>query len=307
MKETALNYTIIDHYTQIRFTGKKAKTFLQNQLTCDLNQIDEQKSAFCAYANLQGRLSSLFYICQENDDIIVILPSSLAKQTADTLHKYGVFSRVNVAIESQFQFMGVYGQNAKSTLEKCLNDSFKSDTDFSTIVTDSGIRAIELPAIVPAYLIALTENQLDELKGHMHSDCYANIEKWQQLMIESKIPQLSDHTTESFLPSELELDRFNSISLEKGCFLGQEVIARMKYRGKSKKALKKVIITSDQLNELDFTCKVQSLEGKQAGDLVNFIQINDNQAKALVVMLKARLNETSFQIPDINGEVIIEA
>jgi len=201
----------LSHIGLIEITGE-AKAFLQGQLTCDLNAITPTHSLLGAHCNLKGRVGSLFRVMQwAPDRYMLSLPLRMVPSSLHDLKKYALFSKVRIT-DSSFTF-------------------------YKTGVVGNWASIHTLPHLVHA--TPITENRYEVFtseplcteKPPLSSDA------WQCLDIVQKLPTVYPETRDCFLPHHLGLFELGGIGLEKGCYLGQEIIARMHYKGKIKKAL----------------------------------------------------------------------
>jgi len=207
------------NYGLLAVLGSDAKKFLQGQLTCDMGTISPSKSSMGAHCNPQGRVISLFYVLEHEDDYYLLMLKSMVPITMQTLKKYAVFFKV--------------------TLEDA---------------------SVKLPSLV-------TDEQLKQ---------YFNIQK--------NIPRIHPETSGKFLPHELGLNKLNAISFNKGCYTGQEIIARMEYRGKLKSTLFLMRLKSQKkpVPGEDIYCR-QEDENKICGSLVDIEKTAENNYAALVI------------------------
>lgn len=202
---TLLHILNADQLSTIAIEGTDATTFLQGQLTCDVEKLTPEKFSLGAHCNLKGRVVSLFWITRDTENYYLTLPESIVETTIKSLQKYVLRSKVSMTVlERHPRADG--GPDAQSALQA-------------------------LPAWIPAFA-GMTERNAGMTRNFL-TTC-----------IEQHIPFLSPKTVGMFLPADLELDKHGAISLNKGCFIGQEIIARMHYLGKSKNELCQFSTTS---------------------------------------------------------------
>lgn len=164
-----------NNYALLRIEGKDACKFLQGQFTCDVNSLTEGGFTLGAHCNAKGRIMSLFRFFTLNSQYYMLMPADVIQVAYDTLKKYALFSKVNLAIE---------------------------DTD--TINN------------YPFTFSAATQHASDIKKG---------------------IPRLYPDTIGQFLPHYINLPQLGGVSFTKGCYTGQEIIARMQHRGNIKQRM----------------------------------------------------------------------
>jgi folate-binding protein YgfZ len=210
----------LDHLGLIQITGAGAQSLLQGQLTCNLNEFAPDTAYLGAHCNPQGRIISLFRIVAVTNGYLLQMPLNLLPSAFAALKKYAGFYQVELAIVTeQFDQFGFYGQpiaNPASHLPACY--FLHGELDRSLIFVAKS-ETLNWQATLPNTAI------------------WGPATDWQALEITRGIPAVYLETSTKFLPHELNLPKLNAISFNKGCFTGQEIIARMQYRGKLKSQL----------------------------------------------------------------------
>ena len=195
-------------YTAIKISGPESSNFLQGQLTCDITKLDPVKVTPSAHCNRKGRMVSLFLLCKHKADFYLIIPSAIAESALAELNKYVLRSKVNLAIDNELTITGYL-------------DIQPEPQDL--IFTVPGKR-----------WLALGQGQAEADNN--------DINAWLERDIDNYMPWLTPETVGKFIPNEIKLDQHGGLSFDKGCYTGQEIIARLHYLGKSKKQLSQVNI-----------------------------------------------------------------
>lgn len=192
----------------LRLRGSDARTFLQGQVSNDLALLQPDRLLRAGVHNPQGRtLALLGLIATATDEISALLPRELATSTAQLLRRYVLRARVNITDDSeQVRVLGVLSAPADACSE--------------TNVSYAPGRHIQLQsADQSAPQTSLTRQQ------------------WRALDIAAGLPQVYAATAGQFVAQMLNLDCIDAISFTKGCYTGQEVIARAHYRGRVKRRM----------------------------------------------------------------------
>ena len=210
-----MSITNLNNHAILQVSGKDAQQFLQGQLTCDVKKIDETTSTLGAHCNPKGQVLSFFRLFYRDEDYYLLMPSNIIEQALRALKKYALFSKVTLTI-LQINCYGVLVPKEKITLPKMDNEIVNTDT----------ITSIRVPGKTPRYYMIDFAETLN-----INS---ATPEHWHQLDLEAGIPRLYPHTIGEFLPHYLNLPALGAVSFKKGCYTGQEIIARMQHRGKLK-------------------------------------------------------------------------
>jgi tRNA-modifying protein YgfZ len=220
----------------LRARGPEAVSFLQGQLSNDLTRLGPDHSLLAGYHNPQGRVIALLRVLQlAPDDLLAVLPRELVAQVAARLTKFILRAKVKLADESrQWRIDGVL-----------LNDAGSADaTDLAALpaalnsVAHSAGTSFVRVAQQPARWLSVSEGSSAPLTGIAGA---AAPETWQRLAIAAGEPQVYAATSEEFVAQMLNLDALGAIAFDKGCYTGQEVIARAHYRGRVKRRMQRFV------------------------------------------------------------------
>ena len=226
----------LSHYALIEASGDDTVEFLQGQLTNDIKLVTENTGQLSAYCNPKGRILANFRIFKRNDNYFLRLRSDISEATLKRLRMFVMRSKVELIDRSnELSRMGIAGSNAS----KALSNSFKNlpeNTDDSC--TEKGITLVKLAGTLPRYEAHGTDEDIKSLWESLQKDAVAIGENsWNLLTIRAAIPEIVSETVEEFVPQMVNLQAINSLSFTKGCYPGQEVVARMHYLGKLKRHL----------------------------------------------------------------------
>ena len=195
------NLCKLNEFSVIKLTGEDNHSFLQGQVTCDVNNLKQQLWIPGSHCNAKGKMWSTFLAFEQDQAIYLVLTNDSAAITLAELNKYGVFSKVDISNDSDNWF--IYG-------------SSQSQTD-----------AISMELSEQHFLI-VSETELNTTGSSDHW--------WQQEVVSGRA-HLYTATSGEYVPQMLNLQALDYISFNKGCYMGQEMVARMRYLGKNKRAL----------------------------------------------------------------------
>ena len=203
----------LTHYSLIQIEGTEAEKYLQGQLTCDVTKLAAGESTLTAHCDPKGKMSALFrLIRQDEQTFYMLLKSELLPSALDQLKKYAVFSKVTFTL-LDWQILGAASTKA---IEKCGQFSAQIRIDVKA----------QQPRVI---LLNPTRLALEPT---------VEAEAWDLLDIQDGVPGLAAATQLEFIPQALNLQSVEqAISFHKGCYIGQETVARAKYRGANKRAL----------------------------------------------------------------------
>lgn len=203
----------LTHYSLIQIEGAEAEKYLQGQLTCDVTKLAGGESTLTAHCDPKGKMSALFRLIRQNEQTFyMLLKSELLPSALDQLKKYAVFSKVTFT-SLDWQLLGAAGTKS---IEKCGQFSTQIRVDVNG----------QQPRVI---LLHPTRLALEPT---------VEAEAWDLLDIQDGVPSLAAATQLEFIPQALNLQSIEqAISFQKGCYIGQETVARAKYRGANKRAL----------------------------------------------------------------------
>ncbi len=265
----------------IRVAGPDAVAFLQAQLTQAVDDLDSGESGYAGWCSAKGRVLALFRVLRMDDDFRLLLPRALV---ADTLKRLRLFVlRAQVAVEDESDTVGVLGV-AGTAAGGLLAESTRAPPATPGAVTSSGdLQVIRLPDPDPRYLVLAPGEQVEALwhslgRGMMQVEAAV----WHLLDIRAGLPQITTATRERFVPQMLNLESLGGLSYGKGCYPGQEVVARMHYLGRLKRRLFRVSIIGD-IPPAPGTA-VRDPEGREQGEVVSAAATPEGGVEALAVL-----------------------
>ena len=224
------NIAILNSLGTLKISGEKAKVFLQGQLTCDLNDISPTATRLGAHCNPQGRMISLFRIVFFQENYYLLMPKTLIPYAINGLKKYAVFYQVELQdVSDQWQIVGYVGDQLKNYIQGVPENI----NELTTLEDGFLFKISQKRYVMIGNLVFLKE--IPEISEN----------EWKYLDILSSLPAIYPETSEKLLPHEINLPALNGVSFSKGCYTGQEIIARMQYRGKLKTELTSAHITSE--------------------------------------------------------------
>jgi tRNA-modifying protein YgfZ len=250
---SALKVIALEHLGIVRIRGVDALKFLQGQLSNDVAQLSAQRSLLAGYHNPQGRTIALIRLVQwDADDILAVVPRELATVVASRLSKFVLRAKVKVLDESAAWRVSGLVDAAPATAEAALATS---DAAAVAAGAQGALALHELPAPVgaqargegavyvcvgdrtPRWLVIWPADGPSPALDYPVGDR----ETWQRLDVAAGQAQVYGATSEEFVAQMLNLDALNAISFDKGCYTGQEVIARAHYRGRVKRRMQRFV------------------------------------------------------------------
>ncbi len=216
------------HLGILKISGSDAAKLLQGQITCNVNDITETKSSLGAICNPKGRVLSTFLLIKTPDAFLMMLPIDLLDSIQKKLRMY--ILRSDATLDNVTEKLCLFGLNEQTNSNNVERFNTHQDTFISVSFSDTVNRQL---------IIADTDTAINLWTHYSTKENFtnANSAQWRYLDLLAGIPWLSNATTEEFIPQMLNLDELGGISYTKGCYTGQEIVARTHYLGKAKREL----------------------------------------------------------------------
>jgi hypothetical protein len=226
-------YFELTRFALIEITGSEAFAFLNQQITGDLNDINSRGWMFSAWCQANGRVICTFMVFKHNHSLFLILPAAMKDRIIRRLNMYVLRSDVRIRDASgDYVLLGLLGINIMDT------DIFGSGTRIGKMLATESCCVLEQWGLTLRGLMVCKNDTLAMIMEKIQRVCKKGEDSgWNLLDIEAGIPWITEPTSESFLPQMLNLDDIQGLSYQKGCYPGQEVIARLHYRGELKRRL----------------------------------------------------------------------
>lgn len=231
------HYAPLTDEALLHITGPQALTFLQGQTTCDTRRLDDAHALPGAYCTPQGRVVCDFLLCQlATGHYALRMRREIRGAAAAVFGKYIVFSRAELdAGEDGWRVAACWGEGAATQLQSIFGGAPRER--YGTVAGE-GFVLVQLDAEghqFECYLDhALNPGRLKQLEAAFQA---GDPSAWQAIQIGSGIARIEAATVEAFVPQMLNYDLTGHISFKKGCYTGQEVIARLHYRGQAKRRM----------------------------------------------------------------------
>lgn len=220
----------------VRFSGADAQSFINAQFTTNCLQLTPYQGQLSGWCDPKGRVLFLFVLFTNGADIFAALPAVQIPKFTQRLRMYVLRAAVQIEdVSADYRQIGIVHEPLEEST---------ANAPWSVSVTDhliTGIRfgpgASRTLAIVPA------NNALDY--WHVEPHACAGEPVWQAMNALAGVPEIEDVSSGEYVPQQLNLDRLDAVSFAKGCYPGQEIVARLKYRGEVKKRLAAASCRSD--------------------------------------------------------------
>ncbi len=284
---------MLEHLSIIRFIGSDAQSFLHGQLTCDVKALAAGKACFGGYCSPKGRLLATFLLAAESPGhYTMILPAAIAEPIAKRLSMYVL--RAKVKTETDSSGTGIVGAAPEFATAACQSLTITMPGTPMTLAQQETSCLLRLSD--GRLLIWGTAPAIAALPEQMDSST------WQAADIAAGLPWVTASTQEDFVPQMVNLDLVGGLSYQKGCYPGQEIVARTHYLGRLKQRLFRARVNAavqsgDKLFSEDM--------GEQAsGMILNAVSDNKGGSDVLAVLRLDSLQQTVYHAGNLSGPAL---
>ena len=215
---TAVTATRLEQLGVICVTGADARSYLQGQLSFDMERLTPQRVELACCNSAQGRVQAVLWLIERSDCIALLLPASMVDTMVARLRKYTL--RAKVKIEPGAERLAVFDASSESTSPPRSH----VEHDGVSLIGWTGARTLMLASPAHSSVMAAVVDPSKQRAWHLAD-------------IRAGLPQVYPQTHETFVAQMLNLDLLEGISFDKGCYTGQEIIARTHFRGTVKRRM----------------------------------------------------------------------
>ena len=292
-------------FSTVVIAGEDASSFMQGQFTNDVDDVDDHHSQLSAFCNAKGRMIANFRLFRYQQNYFFNIKSELVEKSIQHLQNYVL--RANVAIQDvsdQLIQIGISSKNSAELLSPYIDDI--SDEADSVSFNDDYI----------AICIAGTE-------GCQRYEIYCTLDKaktlwetvsekaavvapstWELLNIRSGIPYVDNATSQEFVPQMANMELINGVSFSKGCYTGQEIVARTHYLGRQKRRTYRISIKSTaEPSPGQQLATDTSTENQYTGTVINVQPVSENEYEALAVIQIKSADTEKLKFKDADAEI----
>ena len=276
------NVVSVNHRGFIKLSGPDSEKFLQGQVTCDLTQLDTQSSLNGAHLTPKGRIIFLFSITRDSQGALLLETNpSVIELAMASFKKYSVFFKTEITeVTDQFVSVLVSGPNADTIINKI-------DADTSRLI---GIDTYSL-----SIRAERTQACLSKVSGELipAGQGYSDL-----LRIRSGTADVTEESSDSFIVQMINLDAQNYISFKKGCYTGQEIVARAHYRGTVKRRMYILNLATSTLPTIGEG--LINSDGKVIGNVANVALASDKTIEILAILAIKSADSTQVKFADLD-------
>lgn len=279
----------LSHLGLIKVVGEQGRSFIHGQVTTDISSLADDQWRWGAHCDPKGKMLASFRTFAIQDALFMLMPKDAIEVDLPQLQKYAVFSKATLSNASaEWTLLGVAGEQASQFVNKHFGDIQQELTliENGAILKDAERFILVLTPDAAAALVAQSELSVFDASA------------WQALEIAAGYPNLAASHASQYVPQMCNLQAVNGISFNKGCYMGQETIARMKYRGGNKRAL--YILRGHTSLQITLASGLEiAMEDsfRRGGQIIEFVQ-RGNQVLLTAVLPNDTANDTQLRFAD---------
>ena len=280
----------------ILVTGEDARDFLQNQLSNDIDFIDETSHQLSSYSTPKGRMLGIFRVIQISNGYLLVTTRSMVLPLLERLFHFIVQARVNLADASEHFVRFAIQTDAVEILEHELLARAPGET-----LQNDSLISIQLKPISHQHRFLVlcldTSEAISLWQQFAVSANPTSFESWKLADIRAGIPSIYPQTAEEFVLQMANLNALDAVSFKKGCYPGQEIVARMQYLGKLKRRMFLARLKTTQLPEPgDDLVTANKQEADGSGKVVDAAFDNSGLCHCLYIAQIARAEKGELQL-----------
>lgn len=268
-----------------KLDGPDNRQFLQGQLTCELDDLTPAHSQLAAHCDAKGKMVASLRLIDNSEVILALQAQENTASHLPLLAKYAVFSKVTITdATDEYHCSGLAGVDAEKWIAEQLGVSLTASNAAANTDIGSIIRVDS--ELAPRFIIVSTPSQYNNLTAQLHDvDHVVHASSvWQALECANGVSQIVPQTQGDFVPQMHNLQMTGAINFKKGCYIGQETVARMHFRGLNKRGM--FVLQSSSHIDCNVGDSVEKQLGeswRNAGTLINVAHVN-NQTIACAVL-----------------------
>ncbi len=300
---SGLVFSDLSHLGVIAVHGKDAAGFLQSQLSNDVSRIDDGNHQLAAYCTPKGRVIGLFRLFRQDDTFYLRLPADTLEAVLQRLRLFVLRADVTLEdVSENFVRIGISGEDASDEL---LSAAGKLPEEPHQAVHTDNLTLLRVPGIEPCYEVYASSIEAAQKLWEALNvrGAPVGMAAWRLLQIQAGMPDIYAATTDLFVPQMLNLQLINGLDFKKGCYPGQEIVARTQYLGKLKRRMYLGHIQSDQPPQPGDSLYTPADSKQACGRIVDAQPHPDGGFSALAVLQISAADSNDVRIGASDGPV----
>ncbi|VUS44134.1 tRNA-modifying protein YgfZ [Klebsiella huaxiensis] len=300
-----LTLMTLDDWALATITGADGEKYLQGQITADISQLTNEQHLLAAHCDAKGKMWSNLRVFRRNEGFAWIERRSLRDAQLTELKKYAVFSKVTIAADDELVLLGVAGFQARAALAPLFSELPNADKQ---VVSEGSTSLLWFEHPAERFLLVTDEATATRVTEALRGEAQLNnSQQWLALNIEAGLPVIDSANSAQFIPQATNLQALGGISFKKGCYTGQEMVARAKFRGANKRALWSLAGKASRVPEAGEDLELKMGENwRRTGTVLAAVQLDDGRLLVQAVMNNDMEPDSVFRVRDDAGSLSIE-
>ncbi|MGO3568045.1 MAG: tRNA-modifying protein YgfZ [Serratia grimesii] len=225
----------LEDWALVTLNGPDTVKYLQGQVTADIEALPADRHVLCGHCDAKGKMWSNLRLFHRGEGFAYLERRSVLDSQLAEIKKYAVFSKLTIAADSEAVLLGVAGFQARAALADVFNTLPDAEHQ---VVQDGETTLLHFALPAERFLLVTTAAIAEQLVSKLHEQAELNdSQQWLTLDIEAGYPVIDSANSGQLIPQATNLQALEGISFSKGCYTGQEMVARAKFRGANKRAL----------------------------------------------------------------------
>ncbi|CAI1007916.1 tRNA-modifying protein YgfZ [Serratia entomophila] len=234
---THLPLTLIslEDWALVTLNGPDRVKYLQGQVTADIDALAADQHVLCGHCDAKGKMWSNLRLFHRGEGFAYLERRSVLDSQLAEIKKYAVFSKITIAADNEAVLLGIAGFQARAALAGIFTALPDAE---HPVVQDGDTTLLQFAEPAERFLLVTTAAVAERLVAKLHEQAQLNDSgQWLALDIEAGYPIIDSANSAQLIPQATNLQALQGISFSKGCYTGQEMVARAKFRGANKRAL----------------------------------------------------------------------
>jgi len=294
----------LSQFGLLRFSGEDAAIFLQGQLSNDVNSLNGSQSQLSSYCTPKGRILASFRVFQQDNDFYLFIPADTLAATQKRLQMYIMMSKVSIDnLSDDLVIIGLSGDAATNALQRL---SLTPPETKNGYAHQNDTHILNVDGDCPRYILIGTNEKLQTVWNTLKTEFpMKGYNSWNYSDIQAAIPNIVAANVDAFVPQMVNLHAIDGVSFSKGCYPGQEIVARMHFLGKLKRRMYRASLQAEQAPKpSDSLFSATSGSGQGAGQVVTSAALGNDTYEILAVIQIKLESEGSLHLHDSNGPLL---
>ncbi|WP_343188107.1 tRNA-modifying protein YgfZ [Buchnera aphidicola (Ceratoglyphina bambusae)] len=290
----------LENWSLVTVLGKDSKKYLQSQFTNDIEKLSRNRYSFGSHCNVNGKIINIFIIFHYLDGYAYIQRNYTSEIQVNMLKKYSIFSNVCIFESQKNKLFGFFGKSSKFFLEKHFNISF----NYNHVIRKKNIIFLRIKFPIERFIIISSIKVINRFKKKfLNKIIFENYSVWDLFDMEFGFPIITKIYCQKFFPNFFNSKKLNLISFNKGCYMGQEILCKIKYKNIKNKKLFLIFSRCNVLPNIgDNILKIKKNKNIISGKVLFSVK-NKNYTFVQCILNNKIKKDTLFKIENINKNI----